>query len=592
MKINKLTIKNFLGARDIDVDLSKPISLFAGKNYAGKSSIAEAVRLALTGESARSGLKKDYAKLVTEGHDAGFIEVMTAQDGVYSMALPSGKGTCLSDNTALPYVLDAQQFAALSPNDRRQFLFGLMGLSAAGPEVKKRLIAKNCDERLVDTIMPTLRSGFDAAQKEAQAKARDSKTEWRAVTGETYGEKKAASFKIEKPGIITVELAELRQNLTATDAALAAANQRIGSLLADKKRHAESMQRLNALREKAAKYARIAEKLLLDETGLKDWEVKVQTTRALAAGGHKPGLIHDLAYALNDIIIEAQPLGIDRPQYAAAVAAIDQYEAAHGPIVEPAQHDPEAALKLPEYEKALLLMQSTVANDRRDLADSDTAAKALSALEADSSAPDDAEVDVTRKHLDDLKSERATITAQMIKLEAAEREAAQADDRTKKALAAHDLVSAWSLIADALSPEGIPGDMLAEALQPINERLAVSAQITQWPCISITPDMNIFYGLGRPCELLSKSEKWRADAMIAEAVTNLSGIRILVLDGFDVLDFKGREDLICWLEDLAAEREIETCLLFGTLKALPASLPEAFESFWIESGVHGKLEAA
>lgn len=62
MKITAIKTQNFIGARDVDVKLAKPICLFAGKNFSGKSSLQEAVRMALTGESVRVSLKKEYAQ--------------------------------------------------------------------------------------------------------------------------------------------------------------------------------------------------------------------------------------------------------------------------------------------------------------------------------------------------------------------------------------------------------------------------------------------------------------------------------------------------------------------------------------------------
>ena len=89
----------------------------------------------------------------------------------------------------------------------------------------------------------------------------------------------------------------------------------------------------------------------------------------------------------------------------------------------------------------------------------------------------------------------------------------------------------------------------------------------------------------RPYALLSESEKWRVDAMLAEAISRLSGLGILVLDRFDVLDLPGRSDLIAWLDDLAFSDEIQTAILFGTLKAPPTGLSNFFETIWIDQGV-------
>lgn len=80
--------------------------------------------------------------------------------------------------------------------------------------------------------------------------------------------------------------------------------------------------------------------------------------------------------------------------------------------------------------------------------------------------------------------------------------------------------------------------------------------------------------------------------MIAEAIAHLSGLRLLVLDRFDVLDLTGRQDLLYWLNGLAITGSLDTALLFGTLKSIPASLPPSMTAHWIEDGVVGQLKEA
>jgi hypothetical protein len=603
MKITGLNIQNFLGARSVALKIIRPVTLFTGRNGSGKSSTQEAIRMALTGEAVRVGLKKDYGQLITQGAGAGFAEVEI--DGVVRVfvTLPDGKTTPLTEYvppTALPYVLDAQSFAKLEPNKRRAFLFGLMGLSAGGAEVKKRLLAKGCNDQKVEAIMPMLRSGFDAAHREAQAKARDEKSAWRAITGETYGDKKAATWAAEKPAFDAAALAELQQRLAATDAGLAAANQRMGALQADRQRHAEAAQRLSDLREKGSRYARVADKLVRDEAELKEWEARIETVRQHASGGRK-GLVHDLAYSLNESLRMVIPFGEmdcqQRKQLAKANATLEKYSTEHGSIESSGAGDIEARNKLPEYEKSLHLLQSAVANNKRDLAEADAAAKAIAELEAAvGSAPDEAEIHAARKHLDDLKAERGDIAAKLEEALSSERKAKRAEECTAKALAAHESVLAWITIADALAPDGIPGEMLAEALGPINYRLEQSSQDAEWLQVHIEPNMSVwatYTGQSPlPYALLSESEKWRVDAMLAEAIAHLSKIKVLVLDRLDVLDLKGREDLIAWLDILAKNNEINTALIFGTLKALPVNLPKTMTAHWLENGVVAQLKEA
>lgn len=59
MKLNHLTISNFLGARDVQIDTATPVTLVCGPNGSGKSSVRDALDLALTGALHRVALKKD-----------------------------------------------------------------------------------------------------------------------------------------------------------------------------------------------------------------------------------------------------------------------------------------------------------------------------------------------------------------------------------------------------------------------------------------------------------------------------------------------------------------------------------------------------
>ena len=575
MKLTRLQTSNFLGARAVDVTLTKPITLFAGRNGSGKSSLQEAVRMALTGESARVALKKDYAALVSEGAEAGFVEV-SADTESFSAVIPSGKGNH-ADAAALPYILDAQRFAHLPANDRRAFLFGLTGLQCDGFHVGGRLTAKGCDAAKVEKIAPFLRAGFEAAQKEAQAKARECKASWKTATGgEAYGSVKATTWVATKPASDAAALAQARADLSAIDAHIETANRELGDMQARARAQSDRAQRVAALTETAGKHARIADNLTRTEGELKEWAAKVEAARAKASGARTVEHL-ECPCCGNFLTLSAGKLE----------KHVDQAVKA----------DPEAVAALPEYERALKVLENSVANLKRDLATADAAARTLAELndaaQADP-APTSEEIDASKSRIDVMKHGRANQQAAIRLLEEAARAASEADAKTVKAAGLHLDVQQWDAIADALAPDGIPGEMLGEALGPINERLARSSNDAGWMRIGINSDMSIEAGEegvlpSRPYALLSESEKWRADAMIAEAVAHISGVRLLVLDRFDVLDLKGREDLLYWLDALAEEGQINTALLFGTLKAIPSGLPATCEAVWIDNGVVGLL---
>lgn len=609
MKITRISAQNYLGIRAADIVLDRPVQLFAGRNGAGKSSLMEGIRHALTGETVRISLKKEYASLLTDGAESGLVEVVS-DGGAYAVALPSGKGAA-SGETALPYLLDAQRFASLSPDERRAFLFGLMGLSSSGEAVKKRLADKGFDDARVALVMPLLRAGFEAACKEAQNRARDAKAAWKTVTGgETWGKDKAAGWRPaalpEGADRAGARLENARAKLAEADSALATAQQALGAARSAARAREEQEEQRVQLEERAGRIERIRAKLAKDEAELADWQAKVADAKAAAGGVKKVRAALEDAVLRGLAEVAAEFLGIaeastgivvsdsgeilewDQALLNRARAHVAEYRAQSGAA--PAE-DAQSASKLAEYEKARDLLKSAVANGRRDLAAAEAAEAQLAELDKAAAGGDAQNFDELREDVQQKTEARDAWRADVAKYQALTEQAERQEKVVADAGRHHADVLAWLEIADALSPDGIPGEMLAEALGPMNARLGASAVAAGWSIPQITADMEIT-GDGRPYALLSESEKWRADAMIAEAVSYLSGLRLLVLDRFDVLDLTGRADALEWLDALTEADEIDTALVFGTLKALPGGLPDSMQAHWIDGGVVGQMREA
>lgn len=571
MQITHIVAENFIGLRAVNVAIQRPVTLFAGYNGAGKSSLQEAVRMALTGETVRVTLKKEYSAIVNEGGKQGFAQVVMHdgnQESSATIMLPSGKASAenYTAPAALPYVLDAQRFARMDEKERRAFLFGLMGLKTDLASVKERLLARKLDPAKIESVLPMLRAGFDAASKDAKTKATEAKGSWRQITGETYGAVKGASWAAEKPEFDTAALRKAEEAVTRLDGEIATANQALGALRGQKQTHDQQQARLPALRETAGLAERRRAKLTKDEADLAEWERKVTEVEG---GG------------------TAAPPALTCPCCDAKLLVRDGALVKH----EPGAAHPEVG-KLPQYRQSRDLLRSAVTNDKRDLQASEAAAAEVATIEtAAKDAPAQPAVDAAQEKVQQLQKERSGWAAEFDQQRAAKAAADLAETTTQKAAAAHADVQAWDAIGDALAPSGIPGEILAEALGPINARLEQNAVDADWPPVVIGEDMAITFG-ARGYSLLSESEKWRADAMLAEAVSFQSGLRLLVLDRFDVLDTKGRGDLLAWLHVLAENKEVDTALVFGTLKALPADLPATVAGEWIENGHVGQHKEA
>jgi len=573
MKITHISIQGYLGATAVELPITRPVAFFAGQNGAGKSSLQEAVRHALGGDPARVSLKKDFGALLTEGAKQGFAEI-TTDAGAFSIVLPSGKGNH-SDDSALPFVLDAQRFARMTAEERRSFLFGLMKVSASGAAVLAELKARGCDAAKADEIAADLRAGFPAAEKSAQGKARDAKASWKTITGgETWGKDKSAGWVAPKPPeTYGVEAVKAAENLLAeTDAEIEATNQLIGELRAAAKQRADAEARVGELRQKSARLPSLREKLTRDENDLAEWTAKLAALPP-PGGKHQKHLGCPCCGVALMIGADGELVEYKLPE--------------HGAVSE------EVETQRKQQQDAVDLFTRSVTNDKRDIAFAEAAAAEMEEAEKILANTKPGYTEAAEAKLTELKADRKARNDTLQSMCAANKAAHDADELTRKAAGHHADVLAWLEIADALSPSGIPSELLAAALKPINDSLIYHAELSQWERIEITTDMEIRTGLHeRPYRLLSESEQWRADAMIAAAISHLSGTKFLMLDRFDMLDAQGREDAIYWLDGMAVEGVIDSAIVSGTLKSLPSGLPETIQPVWVENGVAGEIKEA
>ncbi len=346
-----------------------------------------------------------------------------------------------------------------------------------------------------------------------------------------------------------------------------------------------------ARRAQAAKLPALRQKLEFDQTEHTKLAERVAALEAKAGTGPRVGLVHDLAICLDDVYnIEEISFKLPGELDVRILKAFKAYEEQYGSL--DATGDAEASAALPKAIEARDLMARSVENDRRDIA----AAEAAAAQLQDEAAPEEiqpADVEAARAKMTALRAERKAIDDRVQALMNAKQAATGAAERTASATRYHGDVLAWLAIGDALSPDGIPGEILAEAQQPFNAKLADLADLAGWLTPAIAADMAITWG-GRSYRLLSESERWRVDALIGAALAEISGLRCLILDRFDVLDLPGRGDALGLVDALAADGRMDTILVLGTLKAAPPAPSDAFTTFWIENGTteQPKLRAA
>lgn len=568
MQINRIASSGFLAINEISINVRSPIVLFCGSNEAGKSSLRDGIYQAFTGENPRVNLKKNYKFLVHNNEKAGYTYVDYDGNQKAAITIPNGTHELTGRlHSALPYVLNTGLFASIAPDERGKFLFDLGNLRSDGTEVKQKLLDRGCDSGKVEEIMPFLRSSFENAHKQATENVKEARANWKATTGEAYGDKKAEGWKTPTLGIDAAACERIKGNaeaeLSRIDAELEEANQKLGAMQALLNGANQRAGEITRLRELAEKEGRIREKLDHDRHQVEEWQTKIEETRKIALGS-RPGAVAckcpecdaELVFTGDELIARAGDM----------------------------RGDEDAAASLGKYENALSMFKNSVASGERDLVAATAAREQLALMKDDQEPPKQEEIDALKNKVLTLKSERQKVSADIEVINKNTRLASEAEAKTKKAAEHHADVQAWDKIASALAPDGIPGEMLHAALDPINARLYQSAAATGWKSVVINPDMSINYE-GRPYGLSSASAKWRANVMIAEAISHVAGIKFLMTDEFDLLDLPSRGACLRWLAGLARNDEIDSLLLFGTLKEKPTKLPSGVEAHWIESGV-------
>lgn len=563
MKLSRILIDNFQGVRHFDVTLTAPVLLVAGHNHAGKSSLVEAIRIALTGMSTRVDLKKEYGQMVSDGAKTGKIAVWIDGTVLGEIKLPSGEwGEALPAHINPPLldsVLTAQRFASSTPDERRSFLFNLTGYKAPAALVGERLKARGADEKRIEAVLPLLRSGFPEASKNAADRAREAKGAWRGVTGETYGEKKAEDWKAEAPEVDEKALATAAEALEIHDRKLNDMRISLGVISERFEVAQRNTASIQSLQEKAELLERRRAKLAKDEEELAHWSDQIKQ--------------------VEDAKVAASGLPCPCCQTRLVVQ--------NGALVEVGEAPAVDVSKLGEYQKARDSFARAVENDKRDVADSEGAAERIKTLQE--SMPKEVP---TQEQLNGLRNElRATETARLDlvtrknTLVQAMNAAQEAEQKTAAAARHHADVLGWLLIADALASDGIPGELLQEAITPVNDLLHSLSEYAGWKRVQIGADMEVSAS-GRGYHLLSESEKWRVDAVIAIAIAKLSGVRMVVLDRFDVLDLESRPQLIDLLDWCVTGGALESAVITATMKTLPSSeaLGPLFQGIWLGEG--------
>lgn len=565
MKLSHLTLTSFRSFVGMELPLDAPRVLIAGLNGSGKTTVANAIRWALTGHCDGTDARGAGAEiLIPDG--AQRAEVGLALDGIGTLTrsyAEHGGGTFAVDaftgtsqiqqqalyiklNTTpefLDAVLDTGIFLDLNHVAAKALVLSLLGVKvqpygAEGPSwtldeldqrykqaFEERKVAKKVLAGMTVPPPPTGQMPSVQAIEDQLAKLRTSLGALREAVGSIAGRRKALEQERNRqsaqpedgpPDDVSEKIAELQAKLTELEAAAVPAVDAVAPAKGDP-------QRLTFLRSSVEMIQRH-----LPKNGcVLDREIPCKT--AAAAFTDRLKVLTDELKALDPKPAAAQqaesPLTVARRQ----LRAFEQQQAER--FAELARRE-EAARRVAAIEQELAGLAITATQDAE-----------IQTLEG--------RITKGEQLLKDARAHWAAVEA--AKTAAAARQAQEAE------------VARLEALVEELGPNGVRVQALADALGRFEAAVNPYIEPFGWRVSFKVEPWEVFVN-GRPAESYSRSERYRIGIALQMGIAMLSGLKFAVIDEMDMLDVANRG----LVTKMLLQAPLDQILILGTREAAQA----------------------
>lgn len=558
----EIKIKNLIGIKSFDDSALNKALLICGNNGSGKSSVGAAIRMALFGEVERVGFKKFAAELGHNGAKDYGAQIVIA-DKTYSFGKAFGNQHLAGSTnkaetlTCLQIVTGAKKMADLEPAAMAKLLIHLAGITLTEDEIRRRLASFDAEK--VGLLLPEITKSWDAAEAFAKTQATGSRALWKSVAGEVYGTEKAETWGAEEP---LVDYAKLDASTLAAQTLRAEIDALSKLEIESKTKSDEHMRRkadLDKHRAKADKLQECAELLAGAEKALADHKAAISKAEELASGTPAPA-----AYQC--------PCCDNKLMWSDGALSPWKHEGK--------APDPEAKAALKRLIDSLSVREQQVARRKKELEEAKASKAIADELENDLAGIENIDVSAISKALTEKRLEIQPIETEISALEELISRAKTADSKTEAAAKHHADVKEWTQLEQLMSGTGLRQKFLDAATNAFNDALAETI-VPGMPSIRIAADTVTHNN--RPYKLLSESEQWIVDTVLALAVSQLSGHHFAFVDRLDVLHVSRRPAVFRMVSELVRGGRIQSIIVAATLKE-PPKLPPPFVSVWLEDG--------
>ncbi len=585
MKIAKLSIRDFLGIESLDLDLQAPINIIVGENEAGKSSIRDAIQWCLTGQARGLKTHQEQAALIRNGGKAAEVTI-TLADGntITRRKTPKSPSSITGDvpgNGLPPAVLcDPYTFLSLPENQRRELLFKIIpGLNPTRVMVTDRIeewLADAGIEKIPETQLPahalaelSASKGFAAAETEAITRRREAKR-----LREHLGNIQAPEQKcILGPGNTEYILPDI--DTSEVEKQIKHLHTQRDELIKIKGRREAATTRVVAIETELTNLkANLTEPVGDPEADIQGYQAEINRLRTRKAN------------------LEAQINAYRAPELFPAICPAIQREQTPcpragesvGDAADPAKIA-EARRELDQISKDLTDAGSNLKNIEAQVKSHKALVDQIARLEKELSElqkPKPAEPENLEEKIAGLENRIGLGQELLVKVKDFWAQHNHYEETRGRIAKVEQEVKLFDTLAKALAPDGIPSQMIAEALGPVNDILATAAtHLFPNRTLTLTGELEIELS-GSPYITLSKSAKFRVGIGFQYALANLAGDRMLLIDEADVLDLANRTQFIDFL--IEVKEYFDRIFVFATSDHADSSPTDDIQVWWLNGG--------
>lgn len=559
-----LRVANVLGLRRVEIEIERTVML-AGLNASGKTSVLECIAAACTQSPNLRGarFKKDAQQTMREGAKTGAIRLIYPE-GTVAIAFPTGEvtttGKPLDFGTRLGMGIDP--FLGLSREEAAKELCERWQIKCTEADIRQWF--KEHPEPAVskatvdDLIARVAKSDWDPVNQTYRDVGTKKKGAWEHVTGRRWGSTVAQDWC---PDAL---FPEETYDLDTEEAALETYNKAVEDLL---QQGAGQDARLSQLREQAARIPAL-KTALESKTSL--LEKAEDASRANISERSKHIDTADAHNALScpkcKTSLRLVPLATDTRGKLEILPETDGDSiAAARRIVE--QIDERQAINV----RTIGSLNADIRTIQTTLAAAEQAEAEIAKMADTGNNPQtlSTQLEVARQRVVDQAKKVAAVK------------------QRAEAAKVHGEILITALLALATSPDkGVRTAVVTRGLTEINQALDEIASMAGFETVQIADEsMRVTYG-GRAANLLSESERWRVNLVLAVALHERErGAGPLLVDRLDVLHARARAPV------LRMFKTRKLTVVIGNTAKDRASVPDLAlpnidmgRTYWLEDG--------